>query len=315
MQELQSLLEIYRRHGFSIIPVVPLEKKAAIPWSEYQTRRPTDEEVSYWLENYWKKGYNIAVICGDVSRNLVVVDLDLYSSPESRNVFNLNTAIGETAVVETPSGGFHIYFFSYRPVPSFNLTYRGRILLEVRGIGRYVLAPPSIALDKRSGTPRQYIFLNDPEKIALVDFDPTLLALRAGEKLGLNFMLPINYEGDRLIDLHAKLRGEPYRGEHPPCIRFILAGVPQGMRNEAAIRLASYLIHLRRARPKKVLSVLLEWNSRNRPPLPENEILNVLKSIAGHGYTYGCRSLRAFGCRKNMCPIKPSKLLTDSVFF
>jgi hypothetical protein len=319
-QSLESLISLYRRHGFSIIPVLPLDKKAAVPWSEYQARKPTDEEVSVWFEKYWSKGYNVAVVCGDVSNNLVVVDVDVYSSPDSAKIFDLDKTCKETAVVETPSGGYHIYFFSKHPVPSFNLVYQAKPVLEVRSIGRYVLAPPSIAVDKRTGQPKPYRFLSSPERIALVDFDPQLLARKAGEKLGLNVTLPIAYEGDKLIDLYRTLQGKPYRGRHPPCIQFILAGVPQGMRNEACIRLASYLVHLRKLNPKKVVRLLLEWNARNKPPLPEKEIYNVVKSLANHGYSYGCRSLRAFGCRFSTCHVnlmrrKPIKPLTDTVFF
>jgi hypothetical protein len=319
-QSLESLISLYRRHGFSIIPVLPLDKKAAIPWSVYQDRKPVDGEISEWLEKYWSRGYNIAIVCGVVSNNLVVVDVDVYNNPDSAKIFSMDAVMEETTVVETPSGGYHIYFLSKNPVPSFNLVYQAKPILEVRSIGRYVLAPPSIAADKRTGTPRPYIFLSSPEKIALVDFNPYFLAKKAGEKLGLNISLPIVSEGDKLIDLYRTLQGEPYRGRHPPCIQFILAGVHQGMRNNAAIMLASYLVHLRKLSSKKVIKLLLEWNSRNKPPLPEKEIYSVVKSLANHGYSYGCRSLRAFGCRKSVCHInlkrsKPEKPLTDDLWF
>ena len=320
MYSLEELLSIYRRHGFSFIPALPLDKKAAIPWSVYQDRKPVDGEISEWLEKYWSRSYNIAIVCGVVSNNLVVVDVDAYSNPDSAKIFDLDKACKETAVVETPSGGYHIYFFSKHPVPSFNLVYQARPVLEVRSIGRYVLAPPSVAVDKRTGQPKPYRFLSSPERIALVDFDPQLLAKKAGEKLGLSITLPIAYEGDKLIDLYRTLQGKPYRGKHPPCIQFILAGVPQGMRNEACIRLASYLVHLRKLSPKRVVRLLLEWNARNRPPLPEKEIYSVVKSLASHGYSYGCRSLKAFGCKKTVCHVnlkrsKPEKPLTDELWF
>jgi len=312
---IQEFISLYLHHGFSIIPTIPLSKRAAVPWKPYQERRPSEREIQEWMEKYWSRGYGVSIICGDVSNNLVVLDLDTYENPEAAGIFDLEKLKRDTLVVETPSGGIHVYFFTRHPTPSFNVTVDGRALIEVRGVGRYVLAPPSVVPDKRTGQPRPYRFLSDPSRIATIsDHLPSKLAEIVGRKLGIR--VETIYEGgDRLLDLYRALGGKPYRGRHPPCIEFIMGGVPEGMRNEAAIRLASYLLHLRRMRPERVLKLLHEWNARNSPPLPKREIDAVFKSITSHGYSYGCTSLKRFGCDRKKCQIRPLRPIGEDVWW
>ena len=303
---IREYVSLYLHHGFSIIPTIPLSKRPAVAWKPYQERRPSDQEIQTWMEKYWSKGYGVAVICGDVSNNLVVLDFDTYENPEGLQLLDFEKLKRETLVVETPSGGYHVYFFTKHPTPSFNLAHQGKNIVEVRGIGRYVLAPPSVVPHKRTGEPRAYRFLSDPSKIATIgDYLPSKLAEIAEKKLGIRAEAVYEGSGDRLLDLYRSLKGKPYRGKHPPCIQFILKGLPEGMRNEGAIRLASYLLHLRKLKPERVLNMLLKWNALNQPPLPEREIKAVFKSITQHGYSYGCQSLRRFACNRKKCPIKP----------
>lgn len=129
----------YVKKGFSIIPCEG--KKAAVAWSPFQKRRTRRDDVDRWhaagLLN------NVAIICGEVSRNLVVVDLDGDAA-----VFSLSVAfpeLFETYIVRSGSGhGAHLYF-RCKTMPR---TTRGVGLsvgnIEVRADGCYVVAPPSI---------------------------------------------------------------------------------------------------------------------------------------------------------------------------
>jgi len=101
-----------------------------------------------------------------------------------------------------------------------------------------------------------------------------------------------------------------YEGEHPPCIRELLKGVDQELRNEAAIRLSSYLVNFRGMEPEKAQWHLKRWNKLNSPSLADAELLEVFKSSL-KGHVFGCNdpllkrycgSAFASGCRT--CPLR-----------
>lgn len=94
-----------------------------------------------------------------------------------------------------------------------------------------------------------------------------------------------------------------YKGPEPPCIKALLEGVEMGMRNEVGIRLASYFLNFRGLQRAKALAYLQEWNNKNKPPLPQSEINNILKSAETHGYVYGCQDeLLSRFCNVEACP-------------
>jgi hypothetical protein len=130
----------YLDAGFSIIPLRFNSKQPALDsWGEFQTRRPTPEEVQKW----WGDGHQhgVAIVCGKVS-GIVVLDID---DPEKFGV--ALKAIGET-LPDTPivrtRKGWHLYF----RYPA-NRTVRRHDRLddwgaELRGDGCYVVAPPTV---------------------------------------------------------------------------------------------------------------------------------------------------------------------------
>lgn len=57
-----------------------------------------------------------------------------------------------------------------------------------------------------------------------------------------------------------------------------------GYRNNAAFIIATWFVN-RGLKKEEVLTKLLEWNKeRRRPPLPEKEIKNIVKSVYKHRY-------------------------------
>ena len=59
--------------GWSIIPIKTKTKLPLVSWKEFQTRRPTEEEIKTWWLQYPDAG--IAVVTGKIS-NLIIVDID-----------------------------------------------------------------------------------------------------------------------------------------------------------------------------------------------------------------------------------------------
>jgi hypothetical protein len=143
--ELLHAVHEYLTLGFSVIPLRFNSKQPALDsWNEFQTRRPTPEEVQKW----WGDGHQhgVAIVCGKVS-NLVVLDVD----DEAKFGVALKT-IGET-LPDTPivrtRKGWHL-FFRY---PANRIVRRHDRLsdwgAELRGDGCYVVAPPTVIDGKR----------------------------------------------------------------------------------------------------------------------------------------------------------------------
>jgi hypothetical protein len=117
--------------GFSVIPIIPKDKKPSIPsWIEFQKRRMTDTEV----DEYFKSNSNIALITGEIS-GVDVLDLDSY-----KQTFK-DIEIDSPLKVSTPRGGTHLYF-KHKEGLRPQVNYESAI--DLRTDGSYVLIPPSV---------------------------------------------------------------------------------------------------------------------------------------------------------------------------
>ena len=143
---IQQKTDIFQR--FSVIPLHSIQngrctcerddctkpgKHPCIPeWREYQTRRPTEEELARWKQSPG----NFAIITGRVSE-VFVLDVDGPAGEASLK----GKAIPPTWMVRTGKGR-HIYF----QYPGFPVECRTGILpgIDIRGSGGYVVAPGSV---------------------------------------------------------------------------------------------------------------------------------------------------------------------------
>lgn len=75
--------------------------------------------------------------------------------------------------------------------------------------------------------------------------------------------------GEAAARVEARLRGMARtRGRwEPPWVPMLLRGVGKGMRDEAAIRLASYYVNVRRLPDDQIIEILINWNKKNQPPI------------------------------------------------
>ena len=151
---LQSLLS----QGLSLIPVRDKEeggKPAKTPyfgWKEQQKTRLTEQELTFQLHQ--KKTQAIAIICGEVSGNLHVIDIDeKHFAGISILVFDAikqydQDLFNRLSIVRTPSGGHHLrYKIDGQKAPgNQKLAYAAEgkeAIIETRGEGGIVLCPPS----------------------------------------------------------------------------------------------------------------------------------------------------------------------------
>jgi hypothetical protein len=149
MADVLTIARSLLARGFSIIPIpaprpgaaagTPGDGKVpALPWAEFQTRRPTDAELVAW---FGAGAMNLAIVTGAIS-DIVVVDAD---SPEGLRW--CTRRLRYTPWQVRTARGFHLY---YR-WPDVRVSNRARIetsdghlKVDVRGDGGYVIAPGSV---------------------------------------------------------------------------------------------------------------------------------------------------------------------------
>jgi hypothetical protein len=130
----------YVSYGLSVIPLKPGEKVPLIKWEQYQKEPPSIAEVQKWFKD---TDNNIAIVCGKVSGNLVVIDFDdveVYNKFMKEIDAGLKDIIENTWLVKTGKG-YHIYLrvSTDKPIKIGKLPK-----VDIKGEGGYVVAPPSL---------------------------------------------------------------------------------------------------------------------------------------------------------------------------
>lgn len=160
----------YVRLGFGVIPIrVNGTKAPAIAsWQPYRERLATEDELQQWFVNGTLNG--LAVVCGAVSRNLLVLDFDVDAEVYFEQWWNeaMRQVPGITnkiLVVQTPRPGRQVWLRQQsEPAGNQVLAYtaplptgeddadgqpiaKPKVLIETRGTGGYAIAvgsPPAV---------------------------------------------------------------------------------------------------------------------------------------------------------------------------
>jgi len=284
-EQVRKHLQTYRELRLAVIPAIYGDKKPEIDWKQWQKQAPPWDQVDKWFND--GKPHNVAIVCGEASRNLAVIDFD---DPETYSrFFKVAELENETLVVRTGSGRYHVYLFTPDPVPSFKIP---QLKIEIRSIGNIVIAPPS-----KHPSGGYYAFVNPEIRTIVTVPDLVETVWKGAERLGVK----------KPVDVYSITQDEtceePYTGPDPPCIAKILEGVEAGFRNEAGIRIASHYLVFRRESLGAVENLLIEWNSKNKPPLSESEVKAILSSASKMVRGYGCRLNQAW-CDREKCLLK-----------
>lgn len=142
------------KFGMSVIPCS--DKRPTVKsWKEYQQRFMTDEEIKAEFKN----ADQIATIAGIVSNGLEVIDFDLkHMPPIEQKLFwdgfmnDLNEInhelLPKLQINSTRSGGYHILYRSEeidgnKKLAKKLINGKYECIIETRGEGGYVIAPPS----------------------------------------------------------------------------------------------------------------------------------------------------------------------------
>ncbi len=138
----------YVRNDLSIIPCAITKRPVVTAWKPYQTCRPAEIDVYRWFWPPNPLGEAVAIVTGAISGHLEVLDFDDPVLFKPWYTQALQAGIGGLPVVHTQSGGYHVYYRAPAVQGNQKLTGRPKgkryqTLIETRGEGGYVLAPPS----------------------------------------------------------------------------------------------------------------------------------------------------------------------------
>ena len=222
----------YRRRGWCPIPLRRDSKHPDLNELEpYLSRSATVEELQSWA---W---HGVGIVTGPLS-SLLVLDADGPTGEEELKKYGHPV----TPMVRTASGGLHLYFKH----PDAEVRTRIRIApgLDVKGVGGYVVAPPSTG---PNGS--RYEWIVSPESADLADPPEWLLQLAAQPKRN-GYAGPI---GKR---------------------------IPAGQRNGTLMSLAGTM--RRRGMGEAEILAALEVTNRLRckPPLAEEELRKIVQSAS-----------------------------------
>lgn len=145
---MNETIKKYLSLGYSVIPIVPKEKKPSVFWTPFQTAKATEIEAADWNPP-------IALIAGKVSGGLIALDFDDHGSRFPLwmpMVYDRNIDLHNKLVVQqTPSGGFHVLYrcpeSDLRNTVLAELNENNEdgksVLIETRANGGYFLVDPS----------------------------------------------------------------------------------------------------------------------------------------------------------------------------
>jgi hypothetical protein len=236
-----SQLEKYFSLGLTPIPLKG--KRPLVKWKSWHPNSVQE------LKQFIRPGVDWGVKTG---KDLVVIDFDNGQAYVDFIVANIDKIPQDAPVVKT-GRGYHLWMRCKEPV--HNQHYEG---IDIKGAGGYVVAPPSI-----HATGRKYKFIRAPNEtipevdIETLDFpkikDERQLQKRTKVKTG-----DVNVPGER--------RTKEYWDA-------ILAnGISEGSRHITLVRLVGWLLFYEGAFLIDLLEIAKEWNQRNRPPLPDEEV-------------------------------------------
>ena len=246
-QLLESAINAVKLDGISVIPVAKT-KIPLIKWTEFQNRFATEEEIRGWFEKF--KDCQIGWVTGPIS-NMTVVDVEAGG--------DWSWLPQETFIVKTGGGGRH---YIYRFQEGMQNKARIKPLTDIRSTGGYIMSLGSCS-EKGS-----YELI---KKAPPAPFPIHLFEEKA----------PVS-PGITQATISREVTPEEVRSD----MFFLLESFPgygPGQRNDETTSFIGKVFS--RINPLHWGShgweTIVKANLKNKPPLPQNELLASFKSILG----------------------------------
>ena len=247
----------YAEAGYAVIPVKRSDKAPYTPNGLADASKDADTLRQWWQR--WPEA-NVAVVCGHVSGDLFVIDIDI--KPEKgkhgdEELLKWQAKYGdfpETVKQRTGSGGQHQFFRD----PNIAL-YKNKVNaipgIDVRGEGSYVVVAPSVYED---GSVYEWEGASILDTIEVADANESVTKL-----LALN---PRDQKGETSLQERETIS---------------MKDVPEGQRNSTIYSAACALRHYDfsfNAAMAAILQTVSEWTT----PVPEYEIRRTVESAYTH---------------------------------
>lgn len=159
MSNITAKAKEYLEAQLSVIPTKEDKRPALNSWLPYQSQRIKEDEV----DTLFNTAKGIGIICGAISGNLEVIDVDtkhddtgyLWEDLKTLLEDNLPDLYSSLVIAQTKSGGYHIYYRCSSINGNLKLSTKlnREVLVETRGEGGYVIAPPTIGYKYIQGEP------------------------------------------------------------------------------------------------------------------------------------------------------------------
>lgn len=221
-KEIKDKAQEYLKAQLSVIPTKE-DKLPALPsWKPYQSQRIKEDEVEGLFTGANVKG--LAIICGAISGGLEVIDVDTKHDTtgslwdELRGLIedNLPELYSRLVIAQTKSGGYHIYYRCSSIAGNLKLSTKlnREVLIETRGEGGYVIAPPTPKYTYIQGEPgniptitpedREILFSIAKSFNELEEIKPKVTTSTTYNSTGLSPFEDYNQRGDIVALLESK---------------------------------------------------------------------------------------------------------------
>lgn len=139
----QTAYEYLVIDGYSIIPCGLDKRPLLASWKEYQTRKPTEEELHAWWTKY--PNANIGIVTGKIS-GITVVDIDTYKKDHTPIDY-----FPETRTVRTGNGGYHLIYDYQEGLTISANAYPDMPGVDIRSDGGFIVAAGSKTSYEKDG--------------------------------------------------------------------------------------------------------------------------------------------------------------------
>ncbi|MCP4424939.1 MAG: bifunctional DNA primase/polymerase [Chloroflexi bacterium] len=133
-----------KRPLMALLPREPNQNGRSKPtWKPFREQRPDRAALTRW---FGQEKANVAIVTGQVSGGLVVFDFDTDADLYYRRWRRLVGPLARKLPLAATGKGYHVYVRTDVSFPNRKLTYNKekRVLIETRGEGGYIIAPPSL---------------------------------------------------------------------------------------------------------------------------------------------------------------------------
>lgn len=268
---------LLRAHG---IFTISGKKKGKVQGKAQTVYGPVTDDL--WDKHLaGEQGLGIVPIQEDSTAQWGAIDIDDYNLTLEEIEALIRSKGYPLLVVQSKSGGAHLYLFLKEPEPAKNV--RG-VLVSFAAMLGY---PRSEVFPKQEELSEDQIgnWINLPYFNAK---DTVRYCLHNGKKLTLQQFVKLAEE-TRVTTADCSIKEPEGTEDGPPCLQILASsGVPQGSRNNA---LFNFGVYARLRYPEHWEEKVTEYNQAYlTPPLVHGELSNVIGSLRKKTYAYTCKS-------------------------